>query len=76
MSRKSRAILAVGLLLILVAAVAVVVRPLWGVTNRTHMVAYFDNSNGIFVGDEVRILGVPVGEIDRIEPQPQRAKIS
>lgn len=76
MTRKSRAILAVGLLLILVAAVAVVVRPLWGVANRTHMVAYFDNSNGIFVGDEVRILGVPVGEIDRIEPQPQRAKIS
>lgn len=67
---------AVGLVLILVAGVAVVLRPLWGVANRTHMVAYFDNSNGIFVGDEVRILGVPVGEIDSIEPQPQRAKIS
>ncbi len=26
--------------------------------------AYFDNSNGIFVGDDVRILGVPVGRID------------
>ena len=43
---------------------------------KTRMTAYFDNSNGIFVGDEVRILGVPVGEIDRIEPQPQRAKIT
>jgi len=43
---------------------------------RTHLVAYFDNSNGIFVGDEVRIVGVPVGEIDRIEPEPTRVKIS
>ena len=40
------------------------------------VVAYFDNSNGIFAGDDVRILGVPVGKIDKIEPQPQRAKIS
>ena len=38
--------------------------------------AYFENSNGIFPGDEVRILGVPVGAIDSIEPQPQRAKIT
>ncbi len=43
---------------------------------RTHLVAYFDNSNGIFVGDEVRIVGVPVGEIDEIEPQPMQVKIS
>ncbi len=42
---------------------------------RTHIVGYFDNSNGLFAGDEVRILGVTVGEIVSIEPQPQRAKI-
>jgi len=28
------------------------------------------------VGDEVRIVGVPVGEIERIDPEPQRVKIS
>ena len=43
---------------------------------RTTVVAYFKNSNGIFVGDEVRILGVAVGRIDKIEPQPQRVKIT
>jgi phospholipid/cholesterol/gamma-HCH transport system substrate-binding protein len=47
-----------------------------GAASRTHLVAYFDNSNGIFVGDEVRIVGVPVGTIDKIEPQPLRVKIS
>ena len=44
--------------------------------NRTTVVAYFANSNGIFVGDEVRILGVAVGKITKIEPQPERAKIT
>jgi phospholipid/cholesterol/gamma-HCH transport system substrate-binding protein len=45
-------------------------------TGRVHVVGYFPNSNGIFTGDEVRVLGVPVGKIDAIEPQPQRVKIS
>ncbi|MES3636602.1 virulence factor Mce family protein [Mycobacterium intracellulare] len=44
--------------------------------SRTHVVAYFDNSNGIFAGDDVVILGVKVGQIDKIEPEPQRAKIT
>ena len=43
---------------------------------RTHVVAYFVNSNGIFVGDVVSILGVPVGKIDKIEPQTELVKIS
>ncbi|OBF21147.1 MCE family protein [Mycobacterium sp. ACS4331] len=43
---------------------------------RTQLVAYFDNSNGLFIGDEVRILGVPVGAIETIEPQPERAKVT
>ena len=42
---------------------------------RVNAVAYFANSNGIFVGDEVRILGVPVGKIDTIEPEATRVKI-
>lgn len=44
--------------------------------NHTNVVAYFDNSNGIFPGDDVMILGVPVGKIVRIEPQPQRAQVT
>lgn len=45
-------------------------------SGRTNVVAYFDNTNGLFQGDEVRILGVPVGRIDRIEPQPKQVKVS
>jgi phospholipid/cholesterol/gamma-HCH transport system substrate-binding protein len=45
-------------------------------SGRTTLVAYFDNSNGIFRGDDVMMLGVPVGKIDSIEPEPSRAKIT
>jgi phospholipid/cholesterol/gamma-HCH transport system substrate-binding protein len=44
--------------------------------DRVHVVAYFENSNGVFVGDDVRIKGVRVGGIDSIEPQPTRVKIA
>ena len=64
-----------ALVLLLVAGVVVLVRAT-DTINRTNVVAYFDNSNGIYVGDDVRILGVPVGRIATIEPQPERVKIS
>ncbi len=72
--RNARIGLAVGLVLIL-AAGFVTIRSLPGIA-RTRVVAYFDNSNGIFAGDDVVILGVKVGRIDTIEPQPQHAKIT
>lgn len=43
---------------------------------RTNITAYFDHSNGLFTGDEVRILGVPVGAIETIEPEPERVKVT
>lgn len=74
-TRKRQIGLAAVLALILVAGFIVALRNSAGI-GRTHLVAYFDNSNGIFVGDEVRIVGVPVGKIDKIEPQPLQVKIS
>src|SRR4051794_29179384 len=76
MSTRSRRLgLAAVLVIALVAGFVVILRDGAGV-RRTHLVAYFDNSNGIFVSDEVRIVGVPVGVIDKIEPQPLQVKIS
>ncbi|MGE2730156.1 MCE family protein [Mycolicibacterium vaccae] len=59
----------------MVAGVATLVRTTDKV-NRVNVVAYFENSNGIYVGDDVRVLGVPVGQIVAIEPEPERVKIS
>lgn len=72
--RYTRVALATVLPVLLVASVLTLTTS--SVSSRIHIVGYFANSNGIFAGDEVRILGVPVGKIDKIEPEPQRVKIS
>jgi phospholipid/cholesterol/gamma-HCH transport system substrate-binding protein len=75
-ARNARIGLAVVLAVAMIAGLVVVTRSLLDAVGKTHVVAYFDNSNGLFKGDEVRILGVAVGEIDSIEPQPDRVKIT
>ncbi|MFN8228703.1 MAG: MCE family protein [Mycobacterium sp.] len=65
-----------ALAVLLVAAVTVVATPWWKSASRNSFVAYFANTNGLYVGDEVRVLGVAVGTVDRIEPQPAAAKVT
>jgi phospholipid/cholesterol/gamma-HCH transport system substrate-binding protein len=72
--RQSRTVLATTLALVLVAGLFVAMRAT-DVAARTVVVGYFENSNGVFAGDDVRIRGVPVGKVEKIEPQPLRAKI-
>ena len=74
-TRYVRTGLATLLTVLLIAGIVVASRSA-GDTDRTHVVGYFADSNGIFAGDEVRILGVPVGKVDKIEPQAQHAKIT
>lgn len=75
----SRSTTRLGLGAVLVLTLCAGIVTVWhalGAPGKTTVVAYFQNSNGIFAGDEVRILGVAVGKIDTIEPQPQRVKIT
>jgi phospholipid/cholesterol/gamma-HCH transport system substrate-binding protein len=74
-SRLLRLALAAVLVAVIACATAVGIS-LTRKASRIHAVAYFDNSNGVFVGDDVRIRGVNVGKIDAIEPEPTRAKIT
>ena len=74
-TRYARPGLAIALVLLLAAGVFVLVRGSETI-NRTNVVAYFENSNGIYVGDDVTILGVPVGQISAIEPEPTQVKVS
>ncbi|MEB3980775.1 virulence factor Mce family protein [Mycobacterium sp. 663a-19] len=75
MRTHPRIAVAVGLVLVLVAGLFVALRAT-DQTARTTVVAYFENSTGVFPGDDVLIRGVRVGRIEKIEPQPQRAKIT
>lgn len=74
-TRTAKRVLAGVLALTLIGGIGVAVRSA-GESARTHLTAYFDNSNGIFTGDEVDILGVPVGKIDKIEPGPAQVRIT
>lgn len=70
-----RMAVAAVLVVALIAGLVTATRPA-PIANRTNVTAYFDNSNGLFVGDDVRILGVPVGSVTTIEPQPSRVKVT
>lgn len=71
-SRGLRYTTIIALVAVLVGGVYVLAsRP----TGRT-ITAYFTSAVGLYPGDQVRILGVPVGTIDAIEPRPSDVKIT
>jgi phospholipid/cholesterol/gamma-HCH transport system substrate-binding protein len=72
--RRVKAAVAALLAVLLVGGVAVVLTARY--IGKTTVVAYFDNTNGLFRGDDVMMLGVPVGKIVNIEPEPSRAKVT
>ncbi len=74
--RATRIATAISLLSILAVAISVVATPWWHRAARNTFVAYFANTNGLYTGDEVRILGVSVGTIEKIEPQPNAARVT
>lgn len=75
MKTRWRVALAAVLVLVMVGGTLVLLRTT-GLQSRTHLTAYFTNSNGLYEGDEIRVLGLPVGKVDRIEPMPGQAKVS
>jgi phospholipid/cholesterol/gamma-HCH transport system substrate-binding protein len=50
----------------------------WLYTNLTNntVVAYFPQANALYSGDDVRIMGVSVGAIDKIEPVGDKMKVT
>ncbi|MBP2456018.1 MCE family protein [Mycolicibacterium lutetiense] len=73
-SRRSRWV-RIGLAALLLVTLAVGVYQVWPSRTGPKLTAYFTNAVGIYPGDEVRIVGVPVGRIDSIEPRPSDVKI-
>lgn len=72
---NAKVVLAVALVVALVGGTYLVINTTRQLTRMT-IVAYFENTNGVFVGDDVRIRGVNVGKIETIEPEPSRAKVT
>lgn len=64
-------LLAAAVVLVLAAGAALVVLP----ADTKRAVAFFPATTGLYEGDEVRILGVPVGQIDSIEAEGDRVRV-
>jgi phospholipid/cholesterol/gamma-HCH transport system substrate-binding protein len=71
-----RAVIALCLVATLAVAGTGLARSWWTGISRNTYVAYFVNTNGLYTGDDIRILGVTVGSVDKIEPQPNAAKVT
>jgi phospholipid/cholesterol/gamma-HCH transport system substrate-binding protein len=71
-SRGLRYATVIALVAVLVGGVYV----LSSTGNNRSIVGYFTSAVGLYPGDQVRILGVPVGQVDTIEPRPSDVKIT
>jgi phospholipid/cholesterol/gamma-HCH transport system substrate-binding protein len=73
-SRNAKIGLACALVVLLVGGIATVVRS--SGIGRNTVTGYFADSTGLYNGDDVVILGVRVGKVEKIEPQPSRVKVT
>ncbi len=74
--RNLRMATAISLVATLTIGSFLVGTKLWKDIEKNTYSAYFVESNGLFAGDEIRILGVAVGSVDKIEPQPSGTKVT
>ncbi|MFD4626177.1 MCE family protein [Streptomyces sp. NPDC058475] len=57
------------------ALVAALTYVLWPRPESVHVTAYFPRTVGIYPGSDVRVLGVRIGEVEKIEPQGDRVRV-
>lgn len=70
-----RAVLAAAIAAIAtIAATVLIVHAAVG-GKRMHITAYFTESNGIYAGNHVDILGLPVGSVSSVTPEPADVKV-
>jgi phospholipid/cholesterol/gamma-HCH transport system substrate-binding protein len=68
--------LLIALVAALVVALAVGTYALWPGRSTHKIIGLFSSAVGLYPGDEVRVVGVPVGTIDSIEPRAGDVKIT
>lgn len=70
--RRTPAVLGAAIVVVLLVAAALMV--LEGPGER-RVTAYFTQVTGLYVGDEVQVLGVPVGRVVSVTPEPDRVRV-
>jgi len=72
LKRRVKRRVAVVTALVLVAALTYV---LWPRSESVHVTAYFPRTVGIYPGSDVRVLGVRIGEVEKITPEGDRVRV-
>jgi len=76
MSKLSARLLVVGAAVALVVGGGYFAVTAFQRASRNEVVGYFQNTNQFFKGDDVLIQGVPVGKVEKIEPGPEKVKVT
>ena len=74
--RERRRGLRLALAVLLAVFVAVGAYVAWPGRGGNKIVGYFTSAVGLYPGDQIRIVGVPVGTIESIEPRAEDVKIT
>ena len=74
--RERRRGLRLALAVLLAVFVALGAYLAWPGSGGNKIVGYFTSAVGLYPGDQIRIVGVPVGTIDSIEPRAEDGKIT
>jgi phospholipid/cholesterol/gamma-HCH transport system substrate-binding protein len=64
------------LIVLLAAFIAAGAYLVWPARTGNKIVGYFTSAVGLYPGDQIRVVGVPVGKIESIEPRAEDVKIT
>ncbi|TMR39545.1 MCE family protein [Actinomadura geliboluensis] len=73
--RNPATLLRLGGAVLAVAVLAAVLLPVFQEPEQRRMTAYFTKTVGLYKGADVRILGIPVGEVTSVEPVGDAVKV-
>ncbi|MBV8965929.1 MAG: MCE family protein, partial [Mycobacteriaceae bacterium] len=65
-----------GVIAALVVALIAAIYLVWPGRAGHKVIGYFSTAVGLYPGDDVRIVGVPVGRVESIEPQAQFVRVT
>jgi virulence factor Mce-like protein len=74
--RRDRLVLGAGALIVAAALIAGGVLVYQGTHKGSQVTAYFSEAIGVYPGSTVRVLGVPIGTVDAVQPQGSRVKVT
>ncbi|WP_282776688.1 MULTISPECIES: MCE family protein [unclassified Nocardia] len=76
MVRRIRSLPGIALAVVVVLVAAAALSWGYGRITSTRITAYFDRTVGIYEGSDVRILGVPVGSVESVQPIGEQVKVT